>query len=174
MHSMIKSALAAVALTLVAAAPALAQEAEEGVHFYAGVGAGATFNKGNGVQFSDTQVLGAVQAKVGVQFNPYVAVEADYIHGIGGNPRLGNTYVGYVVGSLPIGKFDVLGRVGYGSLSITAGVGSSGSVSVSQSLYSYSVGGRYHITGKDAVRLDVTGFQDLDYAGVALSYQRSF
>jgi len=161
---LIGSALAAAALALTAA-PAMAQEFD-GPHVYAGVGAGAT-KSGN-------LWLGAVQAKVGVQVNPYIAVEADYDRGVGGNPRMGNTYAGYLVGTAPFGNFEVLGKVGYGSLEIEQKIGSGVTVSASEFLFTYGIGARYRFGGKNAVRLDLTRFGDYTDTGVALAYERTF
>ncbi|OXE36155.1 MAG: hypothetical protein CGW95_09400 [Phenylobacterium zucineum] len=164
MRILMSAALATAALAL-SSVSALAQESD-GVHVYAGIGGGVTKSK--------KESLGLFQARAGVQINPYVGLEADYEHGTSGNPRLGNTFAGYVVATAPLGDFDVFGRVGYGSLSVTVKDTNNKWYSASKSEATYGIGTRYHFSPEDAVRFDVTRFGKLADAGFTLTYEHTF
>ena len=87
---------------------------------------------------------------------------------------MGNTYAGYLVGTAPFGNFEVLGKVGYGSLEIEQKIGSGVTVSAAESLFTYGIGARYRFGEKNAVRLDLTRFGEYTDTGVALAYERTF
>lgn len=156
---------AAAALTM-AAAPAVSQAQEVyGTVGYANVDA-------------DGPTLGAIQARLGYKFNPYVGVEGEAAFGVSGDTTAGvdvdlkHEVGAYVIGFAPITpKADLFARVGYSSTSFDTSLGD-----VDGDGVAYGVGGQYHFTDKDGVRLDWTRHDyDAGNADVwAIAYTRKF
>jgi opacity protein-like surface antigen len=172
-----KSLIAAAALTAVAAiaAPAAAQEANG---FYGNVG--YTF-----VNADDLDVdLGALGAKVGYKFNPYIGVEGEAAFGVDDDNigpvkvELEHTVAAYVVGFVPVNaQFELLGRVGYGTTEVKAS-GFGASVSGDDSSWNLGVGAQYFFTANDGVRAEYTKY-GVDDDGIqadawTVSYARRF
>ncbi len=156
---------AAAALTMVAV-PAVSQAQEAyGTIGYANVDA-------NG------PTLGAIQGRLGYKFNPYVGVEGEAAFGVSGDTTSGvdvdlkHEVGAFVVGFVPVSpKADLFARVGYSSSSFDTSLGD-----VDGDGVAYGVGGQYHFTDKDGVRLDWTRHDyDAGNADVwALAYTRKF
>jgi outer membrane immunogenic protein len=173
-----KSLIAAAALTAVAAvaAPAAAQDAANG--FYGNIG--YTF-----VNADDLDVdLGALGAKVGYKFNPYIGVEGEAAFGVDDDNfgpiklELKHTVAAYVVGFVPVNEqFELLGRVGYGNTEVEAS-GFGGSASADDSCWNVGVGAQYFFTANDGVRAEYTkyGVDDngLQADAWSVSYARRF
>ncbi|HRD27663.1 MAG TPA: porin family protein [Caulobacter sp.] len=163
-----KSLMIAAATTAlsVAAVPAVSQAQEAyGTIGYANVDA-------------DDANIGAIQGRLGYRFNPYVGVEGEAAFGVNGD-TIGGVDVdlqhevgAYVVGFVPVTpRADLFARVGYTSSSFDTSLGD-----VDGDGVAWGVGGQYHFTDKDGVRLDWTRHDyDAGDADVwALAYTRKF
>lgn len=157
---------AATAALSVAAVPAVSQAQEVyGSIGYANVDA-------------DGPNLGAIQGRLGYRFNPYVGIEGEAAFGVGGDTAgaididLKHEIGAFVVGYVPVSpKADLFARVGYSSASFDTSLGD-----VDGDGVAWGVGGQYHFTNKDGVRLDWTR-HDYDAANAdvwAVSYTRKF
>jgi hypothetical protein len=167
------------ALTL-AAAPAFAQSAGNGVNAY--VDLGYTHLDPNGVD------LNALGGRIGARIGSYFGVEGEASFGVGGHDytsaglagrtKMAHQVAGYAVGYLPVTpRFDLLARIGYGNTHFNTNVGAS-SATISQDSVNYGVGGEYFFTGVDGIRADYTRNDyrhDGGHANVwGLSYVRRF
>lgn len=171
--------LASAALTVIAA-PAMAQSISS-PQYYGTLG--YTQLKGD-----DTD-LGAVTGRVGARLHRYFGVEAEGSVGVNDDDVTVGAVTGtteekfdvaaYGVATLPVtDRFDVFGRVGYGTTRIqteVAGV----SDSASTESVNYGVGANYYLDGQNGLRADYTR---RDFRGSAsgeadtygLSYVRRF
>lgn len=122
--------------------------------------------------------LGAIQGRLGVQFNPYIAVEGEAAFGIqddeiaGVSVELKHEIAAFLVGKVPVSEsVNLFARVGYSSNEIeVAGAGVSGDG------FAYGVGGEAFFTANDGVRLDWTK-HDADGADAnvwSIGYVRKF
>ena len=160
---MITVATAALAM---AAVPAVSQAQEAyGTVGYANVDA-------------DGPTLGALQGRLGYKFNPYVGIEGEAAFGIsddtvaGIDVELKHEVGAFVVGFLPVSpKAELFARAGYTSSSFKTSVGD-----VDGDGVAWGLGGQYHFTDKDGVRLDWTRHDyDAGNADVwAVAYTRKF
>jgi hypothetical protein len=129
-----------------------------------------------GVSADDVN-LGAIQGRIGAQFNPYIGVEGEVAFGVkedtvaGVDVKLDNEYGIYGVAKLPVNEqFDVFARVGYARAEADIG-GTSGS----DDGVAYGVGAQYTFDGKNGVRADYTKYDFLGDADVwSVSYVRKF
>ncbi|MBI5942172.1 MAG: porin family protein [Caulobacterales bacterium] len=157
---------ASAAVLSVAAIPAVSQAQEVyGTIGYAGVEA-------------DDANLGAIQGRLGYKFNPYVGIEGEAAFGVaddtvsGVDVELKHELGAYVVGFLPVTpKADLFARVGYTSSEFDTSLGS-----VDGDGAAWGVGGQYHFTDKDGVRVDWTRHDyDAGDANVwSVGYTRKF
>jgi outer membrane immunogenic protein len=157
---------ASTAVLSLAILPAAAQSQEVyGTIGYAGVDA-------------DGPNLGAIQGRLGYKFNPYVGIEGEAAFGVsddtvgGVDVKLQHEVGGYLVGYLPVTpNADLFARVGYSSTSFDTSLGD-----VDGDGGAWGVGGQYHFTDKDGVRLDWTRHDyDVGEANVwSLGYTRKF
>lgn len=157
---------ASAALLSVAAIPAVSQAQE----VYGTIGYA-------GVEANDAD-LGAIQGRLGYRFNPYIGVEGEAAFGVaddtvgGVDVELKHELGAYVVGFLPVTpRADLFARVGYTSAEFDTSLGG-----VDNDGAAWGVGGQYHFTDKDGVRLDWTRH---DYDGGdsdvwSLGYTRKF
>ncbi len=168
-----KSLFAAALASLAIAAPAAAE-------VYGNVG--YTF-----VQ-SDDANLGAVGAKLGYKFNPFVGVEAEGAFGanddtvrVAGVPvkvKLQSAAAAYVIGFYPVTeKVDLFARAGYGTAKIKAsarGVSAKGD----QDGWNLGVGGQYFFDAQDGIRAEYTKWSvddsNADADTWSVSYVRKF
>lgn len=169
--------IAATAACALLAVPALAQAQES--NFYASAG----YTSVN-VESDDFDVsLGAVEGRVGMQFNPYVSIEAEAAVGVSDDTvtvgivdvdvKLNYQVGAYVVLSYPAEeRLDLFVRLGYVTSEFEADAGL-GSVSDSASDYAVGVGAKVSFTDKDGVRLDWTRLGS-DANSWSLSYVREF
>lgn len=127
---------------------------------------------------TDTAKVGALQARLGYKFTPYVGVEGEASFGVkddnygGVNIKLKDQVGAYVVGFMPVTpKAELFARLGYSAATFDTSVGNRDVDGVA-----YGVGGQYHFTDNDGVRFDWTRH---DYSAgnanvYALSYVRKF
>jgi hypothetical protein len=168
---------AALSAAALAALPAAAQTQTS---FYGNVGYTAID--------ADDVTLGALTGRVGAQFHPNFAVEAEAgfgvkddsanVGGVNVKGELKHSVALYGVGILPINdKFDLLARVGYGSSKLEASALGT-KVEGSQESWNYGVGAQYSFDGANGVRVDYTRYDfdgDFDKADTwAVSYVRKF
>lgn len=171
--------LASAALTVIAA-PAMAQSVSA-PQYYGTLG--YTQLKSDGAD------LGAVTGRVGARLHPNFGVEAEGSIGVNDDDFTVGAVTGtveekfdlaaYGVATLPVtDRFDVFGRVGYGTTRLRA---EAAGVSQSDSTESinYGVGANYYLDGQNGVRADYTrrefrggGRDNADTYG--LSYVRRF
>lgn len=127
---------------------------------------------------TDAGKLGALQARLGYRFTPNVGVEGEASFGVkddstgGVNVKLKDEFGAYVVGFVPVTpQAELFARVGYSTTTFDTSLGDQDRDGVA-----YGVGGQYHFTDKDGVRLDWTRHDyDAGNADVyALSYTRKF
>ena len=126
---------------------------------------------------ADDVNLGAIQGRLGAQFNPYIGVEGEVAFGVkddtvsGIDVKLNNEYGAYAVAKLPVNdKFDIFGRVGYAHAEAEVG-GTSGS----DDGVAYGVGAQYSFDGQNGIRGDYTKYDFLGDADVwSVSYVRKF
>lgn len=127
---------------------------------------------------ADGPNLGAIQGRLGYKFNPYVGIEGEAAFGVSGDTTGGvdvdlkHEIGAFVVGYVPVSpKADLFARVGYSSSSFDTSLGD-----VDGDGVAYGVGGQYHFTDRDGVRLDWTRHDyDAGNADVwALAYTRKF
>lgn len=127
---------------------------------------------------ADDANIGAIQGRLGYKFNPYVGIEGEAAFGVNGDTVSGvdvdlqHEVGAYVVGFVPVTpKADLFARVGYTSSSFDTSLGD-----VDGDGVAWGVGGQYHFTDKDGVRLDWTRHDyDAGEADVwALGYTRKF
>ncbi|MDR3513438.1 MAG: outer membrane beta-barrel protein [Caulobacteraceae bacterium] len=152
---------AAAAAALLAAAPAMAQPADESLvyapSFYGNLGY-SNFNSN-----SDT---GAITGRLGARFGKYLGVEGEaaagfatgQTHAYGGTDhvRMNDEYAGYAVGYLPLRpNIDLLARIGYGAMDSHV-TGVDYAFGQTRSGVAYGVGGQYFFNGPNGVRLDYT------------------
>ena len=176
---MFKTAIAASALFL-AALPTVASAQDE-PRLYGSLGYSA-------IDTGQAE-LGAVTARVGYKFLPYLGVEGEagigvkddgYDVSIGGSSgaiELKQDFAAYAVGFLPLGEnFEVFARAGYGSTAIEA---TSAGVTARADGESFNYGlGANAFFRNDGVRVDWTRRDFTDDAGEAdvwsVSYVRRF
>lgn len=177
---MIKTAIAASTLVLIAL-PAAAQAQDE-TRLYGSLGYSAVE--------TDQADLGAVTARLGYKFLPYVGVEGEASFGVkgegydvsiggsSGEIELKHDVAAYAVAFLPVGEnFEVFARAGYGTTAIEA---TSGGVTARGDGESFNYGvGATAFFRNDGLRVDWTrrDFTD-DNGGEAdvwsVSYVRRF
>ncbi len=168
---------AAAAVSLVAAAPALAQGAFEGTTFYGTLGYSQLTADEPDVD------LGAVTGRIGARFLPYLGAEAELGFGVKGEEIGGidvdvdNHAAAYAVGFLPVQpNLDLFARVGYGTQEISVSAAGQ-SQSANGESWNYGVGAQYFFTESDGLRADWTrhDFEDDGEADVfSISYVRKF
>ena len=129
--------------------------------------------------------LGAVQARLGARFGPYVGIEGEIAGGVkadtitvgGTNYHIGlrDQAAAYGVAYWPISpKFDLLARIGYGNSDVHSAAPGVGGGSVN-----YGAGAQYFFNGKDGIRFDYTRY-DFQHTGStdsnvwSLGYTRRF
>ena len=117
--------------------------------------------------------LGAVQARVGAQFNPFLGADGDVAFGVADDSgvKLKSEAGIYGVVKFPgSDSFDVCARAGYASADFKAG-----SLSGSDDGAAYGAGAQYFFDAIIGVRVDYTRY---DFAGDAdvwaISYARKF
>jgi outer membrane immunogenic protein len=177
MKIIIAAASAAAALCAVSGV-AQAQTAPVGV--YGGIGYASTNpNKGDAN-------LGAIQARLGYRFMPWVGVEGELAVGVNDdsagafNVKEKHSEAIYGVGFLPISpNADLLARVGYGTTKFKFTDGPVPDFSTNEDSWNFGVGGQYHFDGKNGVRVDYTREEfTKDSAGHAdvysIAYTRRF
>jgi len=119
-----------------------------------------------GYNYLDKARTGSVQARLGLDLNRYLAVEAEYGLGVQGNDRnidgisvrttQPSEAAGYVVGKWPVSDdFKLFARGGYGRTSIQENIEGT-KYSVGGDHWSYGLGGEYAFTERDGVRADWT------------------
>lgn len=168
-----KSLFAAALASLAIAAPAAAET-------YGNLG--YTF-----VNTGDANV-GAVGARLGYKFNPYIGVEAEgafganddtvRVLGVPVKVKLQSAAAAYVVGFYPVSdKLDLFARAGYGTAKIkasAAGVSAKGD----QDGWNLGAGGQYFFDEKNGVRAEYTKWSvddsDVDADTWSISYVRKF
>jgi hypothetical protein len=168
---------AVVSVAALAALPAAAQTAPQ---WYGNVGYSAVD--------ADDAKLGAVHGRLGYQFHPNFAVEGEAgfgvkddtvnVAGVQVNTELKHSVAIYGVGVMPLTeKFDLLGRVGYGSSKIEASAAGF-SADDDQDSWNYGVGAQYSFDGLNGIRGDYTRYDFRDDGGDAdvwsVSYVRKF
>jgi outer membrane immunogenic protein len=159
--------IAASVASLLAIAAPVAANAE--VTWYGNVGY-ASIN-------ADPVNLGAIQGRLGAQFNPYIGVEGEVAFGVqedtifGVDVKLSNEYGVYAVAKAPLSdQFDIFARVGYARAEIDVG-----GTGLSDDGVAYGVGAQYTFDGKNGVRADYTKYDFLGDADVwSVSYVRKF
>lgn len=164
MKSLVIAASAAALLGIAAPAVASAETTWYGNLGYAGIDA-------------DSVNLGAIQGRLGAQFNPYIAVEGEVAFGVkdddisGIKVKLNNEYGVYGVAKYPVNEnFDVFARVGYARAEAKV-AGTSGS----DDGVAYGVGAQYTFDGVNGVRADYTKYDFLGDADVwSVSYVHKF
>lgn len=146
----------AMAALVAIATPASAQTGDTG--FYAGLG-------GTWYSADDVDVTGAT-ARAGYRFHPNFGVEGEASVGIEGDEAeflgtpvdvdLDNQYGAYAVGFLPLSdRFELLGRVGWASISAEGSIGDFTAGADDDGL-GVGVGAQYFVTPNFAVRGDYT------------------
>jgi len=171
------AASAAVALCAVSGV-AQAQTAPVGV--YGGIGyVNTNTNK------TDAD-LGAIQARLGYRFMPWVGVEGELAVGVNDDSvgpftvKEKHSEAIYGVGFLPLSpNADLLARVGYGTTKFKTTDGPVPDFSTNADSWNFGVGGQYHFDGKNGVRADYTREEfTKDSAGHAdvysIAYTRRF
>lgn len=164
MKSLVLAASAAAVLALAAPAVASAETTWYGNLGYAGIDASSVN-------------LGAIQGRIGAQFNPYIAVEGEAAFGVkdddiaGTKVKLNNEIGVYGVAKYPVSdQFDVFARVGYARADAKVG-GTSGN----DDGVAYGVGAQYTFDGKNGVRADYTKYDFLGDADVwSVAYVHKF
>ncbi|HRD46852.1 MAG TPA: porin family protein [Caulobacter sp.] len=122
--------------------------------------------------------LGGIQARLGAQFNPHLAIEGEAAFGVqddeilGVTVELSNEFAVFAVGKLPVSEsVNLFARVGYSNTDIDVG-----GTSASGDGFAYGVGGEAFFTENDGVRFDWTK-HDADGADAdvwAIAYVRRF
>jgi hypothetical protein len=163
-----KTILTATAVAALLAVPAIAQAQVYGNVGYASVA----------VDEADVTV-GLIQGRLGVQMNPYFAVEAEAGFGISDDSVAGvdvemKYEIGaYVVGKVPVSEsFDIFARVGYVSYEVEASAGGFTAAGTGSDA-AYGVGVQGFFTANDGVRADWTSYGG-DANVWSLSYVRRF
>jgi len=107
--------------------------------------------------------LGAIQARVGYRFMPWVGVEGELAVGVNDdsvgpfNVKEKHSEAIYGVGFLPLSpKADLLARVGYGATKFKTTDGPVPDFSTNTDSWNFGVGGQYHFDGVNGVRVDYT------------------
>lgn len=167
--------LSTAAITLFAAAPALAQS---GPTWYGSAGYSNLSADGTDVD------LGAVTGRLGAKLHPNFGLEGEGSVGVNDDQigaidvELEHDLAAYAVGYLPLNpNLELFARVGYGTTSIEA---SSGALAVTEDGESvnYGVGANYFFDGVNGVRADWTRRDFRDDDGEAdvwsLGYVRRF
>ena len=131
---------------------------------------------------------GAVQARLGARFNPYLGAEAELSKGVAsGDGQISGIPVEvdvehqaavYGVGFLPITpRADLFARVGYGETKINVST-AAGSATDRNTSWNYGLGGQYFLDDNNGVRLDYTRHDFMDSSDTAdvwqLGYTRKF
>jgi hypothetical protein len=175
------AAASAAALASLAPVMAHAQDAAANTGLYGNLGYANTH--------ADDANLGAIGARLGYRFTPYLGVEGELaggvksddvnVGGVSAKVELQHAEAIYAVGFLPVApNWDVLGRVGYGNTKLKASA-LGASASDSGDSWNFGVGAQYHWDGVNGVRADYTRqeFRGSD-AGSAdvwsLAYSRKF
>lgn len=180
MKTLIAAALAATSLCALPSLASAQDVPESG--FYGNVFVGSA-NVDDGTDEVNLIVAGA---RVGYEFNRYIAVEGEGALGVDGDTITGppdvdvdleHAFAGYVVGQLPINdRVSLFARVGYGTQEISASLGGV-SVDLGDESVNFGGGARVFFTPRDGVQLDYThhDFQDGGDAGVfSIGYVRRF
>lgn len=121
--------------------------------------------------------LGAIQGRLGVQFNPHIGVEGEFAFGVADDDILGtsveltNTYGAFVVARMPVSDtVDVFVRGGFASGEVDVG-----GASASDDGGAYGVGGQLMFSPNDGVRVDYTRYNFGGDADVwSIAYVRKF
>jgi outer membrane immunogenic protein len=183
--------LAVSALGLFAAVPAFAQESPQtGVYLNLGYNhVFADVDDDDDLFDDDDTSLGAIQGRLGYRFHPNFAVEGEAATGIKSGDlevapgtdakvKLKSQMAIYGVGLLPLSdRFDLFGRVGYGTQDIKVkALGVSASDDVES--VNYGVGAQYSFDGMNGIRGEYTKYDFQDGGGsvdsLSLSYVRKF
>lgn len=170
---------ASVAALALGAGAAQAQVAQGGM--YGSIGYAATDR--------DDANLSAIQGRFGVKLHPMFGIEGEGAIGIddesiapGTTVKLDHQLAGYGVAFVPLGeRFELLGRVGYGNTKISVD-SPLGDANGDANSWNLGVGGQFHFTPSDAVRLDWTRHNfdeeensaDVDLDVWSVSYVRNF
>lgn len=171
------------ALAAVAATPAMAQSNDSPWNMDNARGYGSL-----GYSHVDGTSTGAVQGRMGIELNRYLAVETEVgvgvkdkdfqVAGVDGTLKHEWDAAGYVVGKLPVGEnFEVFARGGYGHTEMKreiAGV----TTDEGGDHWAYGAGAEYKLNADNGIRADWTrrefkgDRESLDVYGV--SYVRRF
>lgn len=135
-------------------------------------GTGAYLNLNAGMADYGSADIGAIQARLGYRFMPYLGVEGelatglksdtDTVAGVRVKQTLKHEAAAYAVGFVPLSpNTDILARIGYGTTKVRA---KAAGVSASDSLESvnYGVGAQHHFDGLNGIRADYT-YQDFNH-----------
>lgn len=167
--------LSTVAVTMIAAAPAMAQSEP---NWYGSLGYSHL-----GANDADVD-LGAITGRIGTKLTPYFGIEGEGSIGVRDDSvgpvdvELEHDLAAYAVGFLPVTpNLELIGRVGYGTTSVEA---SSGAFAVAEDGESinYGVGAQYNLDTYNGIRADWTRRDFRDDGGEAdvwsLNYVRRF
>ena len=134
---------------------------------------------------SGDESLGAITGRVGAKLSPYIGVEGEAsfgvkdedvtIGGVDGTVEHEYDAALYAVGTVPVSeRFELFGRVGYGTTKIKADVAGVSASEDGESL-NYGAGANYFFDGRNGVRADWTrrDFTD-DQGGEIDTYGLSF
>lgn len=122
--------------------------------------------------------MGAIQARLGYKFNPYVGVEGEAAFGVSGDDIIGvDVDLKHEVGVFGVvyapvtPKADLFARVGYTAANLDTGIGD-----IDGDGFAYGVGGQYYFTDKDGIRLDYTrhDYEDGEADVWSIGYSRKF
>ncbi len=160
-----KTILAAAAAAALFAVPAIAQ-AQAQAQVYG--------NVGYAVVDVDPLSLGAVQGRLGVQINPYFAIEGEAAIGVADDfgVELSHEVGVFAVGKMPVSEaLNLFARLGYSTGELEGGGGS-----ISGSGVAYGLGAEAFFTTNDGVRVDWTrhDVDGLEADVVAVAYVRRF
>jgi outer membrane immunogenic protein len=166
-----KILMAAIAATTLLSTAGQAQEASK---VYGNVGYSSL----------DTSIvnLGVFGGRLGYEFTPNFAVEAEAGFGVtnkkiaGAEVKVDNTFGAFLVGKLPLAEnFELLGRVGYSHVKVSASAFGS-SASADDGSAAYGIGAQYLFDGKNGLRGDYTRYEKdgSGFNGYTISYVRKF
>lgn len=117
----------------------------------------------------DDATLGAITARGTLFFSDYIGAEVEGHFGVSGEEIAGidldldNAFAGYAVARYPAAEnFEVFGRVGYGTATISGSIPGIGSADVDVDGFSYGIGAQYFFTPSIGVRGDITRFEVSD------------
>lgn len=114
--------------------------------------------------------LGAVGARVGVDFMEFLGAEAEFAVGIDDDSgvELDNEWGVFVRGRLPLGEsFEAFARVGYADAEVTGATLDGGAA--------YGAGAQWMFAGPNGVRAEYTRYDfDTDIDAFGIAYVRKF